>query len=125
LPASMLLGQRITESRENKAFTIKDAARRMGVTEKTIKRWESGKTQPRANKLQMLAGILGVPLLWLLDGEYQFDPIEKRPSRLGKLEQKFERVIALQTELANLSSEIAYEVEALRRIDDELESLAA
>ena len=31
--------------------------------------WEEDRSEPRANKLQMLSGMLNVSLLWLLSGE--------------------------------------------------------
>lgn len=34
----------------------------------TLQRWEDDAADPRANRLQMLAGMLGVSLMWLLTG---------------------------------------------------------
>lgn len=45
-----------------------ELARRMGVKAKTIRSWENDQAEPRANKLQMLAGVLGVSIMWLLTG---------------------------------------------------------
>jgi transcriptional regulator with XRE-family HTH domain len=39
------------------------------VKVKTIRAWENDRSEPRANRLQMLAGILGVSIMWLLNGE--------------------------------------------------------
>ena len=118
-------GVRIKQARESKSYSVAEMARRMVVTEKTVKKWESGKSKPRANKLQMLSGLLNVPLLWLIDGDEQFGQIEQGPSRLEKLEQKSERVVVLQQELTRLNSEIASEIEVLRKLDDEPTSLAS
>ena len=35
-------------------------------------KWESGTTQPRANKVVTLAGVLKVVPVWLLDGDNNF-----------------------------------------------------
>jgi hypothetical protein len=39
------------------------------VKVKTIRAWENDMSEPRANRLQMLAGLLGVSLMWMLNGE--------------------------------------------------------
>ena len=44
-------------------------AKRLGVKLKTLKGWENDVSEPRANKLSMMAGMLNVSLLWLLSGE--------------------------------------------------------
>jgi len=62
------MGPRLRVARENAAFTEADLARRVGVTVRTVHAWESDKAIPRANRLQMLAGVLGVTLVWLLEG---------------------------------------------------------
>ena len=101
------------------------AAQRLAVKTTTLKNWENGKTQPRPNKLQMLAGVLGVPFSWLLEGGEEHDPITDGHSRLAQLESKVERMRQLQGELSLLCDEIAVEVAACRQIDDELDELVA
>lgn len=125
MPGSIILGNRIAEARGLKAYSIKKAARRLSVTEKTFKKWESGKSKPRANKMQMLSGVLGVSLLWLLNGEEQFEPDANNPTQLEKLSQKVERMTLLQQELAELTDEIVSEVEELHKIEEDLQILQA
>ena len=125
MPDSIILGKRIAEARELKAYSIKKAARRLSVTEKTFKKWESGKSKPRANKVQMLSGVLGVSLLWLLNGEEQFEPDANNPSQLEKLSLKVERMTQLQQELAELTEEVVNEVEELHKIEEDLQILQA
>lgn len=62
-------GARLAGARESVGLSQKDLAKRLGVAFKTVKDWESDKAEPRANKLQMLAGLTGVSLMWLLNGE--------------------------------------------------------
>ncbi len=119
------LAERMIEAREARAMTQASAANRIGIRLKTLQNWESGKTQPRANRLQMLAGVLGVPLLWLMQGDEEHDPMTDRPTRLDQLENKVERMTALQRELFQLSNEIADELSLIRKLDDEFEDLAA
>ena len=125
MPATSTLGARISEARELSNYSITEISNHMAVTQKTIKNWENGNSKPRANKLQMLSGVLNVPLLWLLDGDEQFDPVQSRPGRLEALEQKVERMNALQIELLKLSDEVITEIDEMRKIDQELNSLAA
>ena len=44
-------------------------ARRLGIKLKTVVAWENDWSEPRANKLQMVAGLLNVSIRWLLTGE--------------------------------------------------------
>lgn len=62
-------GDRVAGAREAAGISQSDIARRMGVKLKTIAAWEEDLSEPRANKLQMLAGVLNVSLVWLLTGE--------------------------------------------------------
>ncbi len=119
MPSDAMLGNRITEARRLKGYTKKEAARRMSVTEKTYKKWEDGKSKPRANKAQMLAGVFGVSLLWLLDGEEQFEPEASSLSQLKNLGQKIERMTQLQQELNELTNEVFSEVGEIQRIEDD------
>ena len=62
-------GDRVAGARAGMGWTQKDLAKRLGVKLKTVTGWEDDLSEPRANKLQMLAGILNVSLMWLLTGE--------------------------------------------------------
>jgi len=125
LTTNITLGERITEARELKGYTLVQAARRAAVATGTFKNWENGLTSPRANKLQMLAGVLGVSLFWLIEGDNNHDPIEYRSTRLDRLEQKMKRLGNLQQEILELSEDIASEIATMRQIDEELNELAA
>ncbi|MEL6522780.1 MAG: helix-turn-helix domain-containing protein [Pseudomonadota bacterium] len=62
-------GDRVAGAREAVGLSQSELARKLGVKLKTIRGWEDDLTEPRANKLQMLSGLLGVSLMWLLNGE--------------------------------------------------------
>ncbi|UYV35997.1 helix-turn-helix domain-containing protein [Rhodobacteraceae bacterium D3-12] len=66
---SATLGDRITGAREAAGMTQKELAKRLGVKLTTIRSWENDMSEPRANKLSMLAGLLNVSMRWLLEGE--------------------------------------------------------
>ena len=62
------LGDRITAAREGAGLSASQLAERLGVRLRTLASWENDATEPRANRLQMLAGVLGVSLVWLMSG---------------------------------------------------------
>lgn len=61
-------GDRLADARQVVGLSQRDLAYRLGVREKTIEAWENDISEPRANRLNTLAGILNVSLRWLLTG---------------------------------------------------------
>ena len=61
-------GDRLAAAREAVGFTQSQLASRAGVRLATLQNWESDRSEPRANKLQMIAGLLNVSIIWLLTG---------------------------------------------------------
>lgn len=62
-------GDRLAGAREACDFSQKKLARHLGVKLKTVVSWEQDISEPRANKLQMVSGLLNVSMRWLLTGE--------------------------------------------------------
>lgn len=62
-------GDRLAAARDAAGITQKELAKRVGVKHGTLRNWEDDIAEPRANRLSMLSGILGVSLSWLLSGE--------------------------------------------------------
>lgn len=62
-------GDRLTDAREAVGMSQEDLARRLGVKRKTLIAWEEDQSEPRANRLSILSGLLNVSLRWLLTGE--------------------------------------------------------
>lgn len=62
-------GDRLAGAREAANLTPEALARRLGVKLVTIQNWENDHSEPRANKLQMVSGLLNVSMRWLLTGE--------------------------------------------------------
>ncbi|AKI00891.1 putative transcriptional regulator [Hoeflea sp. IMCC20628] len=62
------LGGRITRARDLSSLTLEDTASNIGVTVETLAEWESDRSEPRANKIMTLAGVLGVSPAWLISG---------------------------------------------------------
>ncbi len=82
-------GDRVTGAREAAGLGQAELAKRLGVKVKTVRGWENDQNEPRANKLSMLAGILGVSMMWLLSGQgegldspEQSEPVDEDMERL-------------------------------------------
>jgi transcriptional regulator with XRE-family HTH domain len=69
------LGGRLSRARDAKSMSVSEVAGRIGVKPQTIAAWESDRSEPRANRLVMLAGFLGVTPTWLMHGVGQ-SPVE-------------------------------------------------
>ncbi|SDP75249.1 helix-turn-helix transcriptional regulator [Phyllobacterium sp. OV277] len=61
-------GGRLSRARDAKSMTVAELAERIGVQAETLAAWESDRSEPRANRLFMLAGSLGVTPTWLMHG---------------------------------------------------------
>ena len=63
------IGKFIALNRKNKGLTQEQLAEKLGVTNKTISRWETGKYMPDLSLLKPLSEELGITLNELLSGE--------------------------------------------------------
>ena len=68
-PDAATFGDRLAGAREMAGMTQAQLDRRIGVKKSTIVAWEEDRSDPRANRLQMVSGLLNVSIIWLLTGE--------------------------------------------------------
>ena len=68
-PETATFGDRIAAARDAAGMTPEQFARRIGVKLKTLQNWEADISEPHANKLSMISGLLNVSIGWLLRGE--------------------------------------------------------
>ncbi|MEM1005385.1 MAG: helix-turn-helix domain-containing protein [Pseudomonadota bacterium] len=68
-PESATFGDRLAGAREAAGMSQAQLARRLGVKKATIVSWENDLSEPRANRLSMMAGMINVSIMWLLTGE--------------------------------------------------------
>lgn len=68
-PESATFGDRVAGAREAAGMTQAQLARRLGIKKSTLSSWEQDLSEPRANKLSMMAGLLNVSIMWILTGE--------------------------------------------------------
>jgi len=62
-------GDRLEAARRNANLSQRELAKHIGIKNSTLRNWEDDVTEPRANKLNTLAGMLNVSLMWLINGE--------------------------------------------------------
>lgn len=62
-------GDRLEAARLAKGLTVDGLAEKLGVEAQRIETWESDADSPRANRVQILAGLLNVSIVWLISGE--------------------------------------------------------
>lgn len=109
-------GDRVAAAREIRQLSQKALARHLGVAVKTVEKWENDVSEPRANKLQMLSGVLNVSIPWLLTGEGQSFDDEDPASQ---------DVSELMTELRALRGEMLSTAERLGVLEKRLKKLTA
>lgn len=106
--ANAELAGRIVAARQALDLTPADLARRMGISPATLAAWESGRSQPRTNRLVTLAGLLAVSPSWLLSGLGD-GPADPSP------EVRMEALSHGIVELRQLTSRIGQRVNDLER----------
>ena len=70
------IGKFICAMRKQQGITQEQLGESLGVTNKTVSRWETGKYMPDIDKLQQLSAILGISINELLAGEQIEDAVD-------------------------------------------------
>ena len=78
-------GNTIKQLREGKRLTQAELAEKIGVSSKTVSKWETGKGLPDISLLQPLAQALGISVIELMNGQ----PITNRNVSANLLRGKF------------------------------------
>lgn len=107
-------GDRLAAARDAAGMTQGALAKRLGVKIGTLRAWEDDLSEPRANRLSMVSGLLGVSLPWLLTGEGEG---VAAPGDANELPQD---VAAILTELRDLRSDLAAKVDRLAILEKRL-----
>jgi transcriptional regulator with XRE-family HTH domain len=111
-----LMGERIANARIARGLSEKQLANRLGVNASSIEDWEAGQHDPRANRINQLAGILEVPLTWLIAGE-QLPPTVDTPDfkETQAIEHKLEQADKLVNQLSFLLTDIRSRARQVQR----------
>ena len=115
-PEASTFGDRLQAAREAAGLSQESLAKRLGVKTKTLRNWEEDIAEPRANRLTMMAGVLGVSITWLLHGEGEgIDAPEETPSVDPGVLDLLGEVRALQVQMRGNAERLARLEKALRR----------
>lgn len=107
------IGGRISRAREAGGYSMAQLARRLGIRTSTLKLWETDRSEPRSNRLAMLAGFLNVSPTWLLIGKGDSPSLHSRESEINTLEVELD---AIQGEMSALSQRLGEVVKRLRSV---------
>ena len=118
------LHTRLKEARELRGWSIAEAANMIGVTARTLSDWEASRKTPRMNRLMKTAGVYGVAVIWLINGNDDLDPNETARSRIDKLTTRLDMAVKRSRALDGELRAIASEMKDLRKLDSHLDKLA-
>lgn len=113
-PETATFGDRLAAAREQAGMTQKQLAKRLGVKTGSLKDWEQDLSEPRANRMSMLAGLLNVSVMWLLNGEGDGvnAPLDDTPLSAD--------INDLLTEIRELKGQITDAADRLGRLETQL-----
>lgn len=111
---SATFGDRLAAGREAAGMTQGQLAKRLGVKVSTLRSWEEDLSEPRANRLSMVSGLLNVSLPWLLTGEG--DGVSE-PSEGGDLPRDVTEIL---TELRELRADLDAKADRLGILEKRL-----
>ncbi|MBR6708853.1 MAG: helix-turn-helix transcriptional regulator [Clostridia bacterium] len=94
------IGKFISVKRREKNLTQEQLAEKLGVTNKTISKWENGKCMPDYSVIELLCQELDITLAELLDGE------EKEPNSIRIYDE--EQVKALLGKIQKMETNYKY-----------------
>ena len=117
-PDAATFGDRVAAARESAGMSQGQLARRIGVKKSTLVGWEQDLSEPRANKLSMLSGLLNVSMNWLLTGQGD-DLSAPSEDTLG------DDMAAIARELRALREDLRAQAERAGRLEKALRRLAA
>jgi transcriptional regulator with XRE-family HTH domain len=115
-PEIATFGDRLTAAREAAGMTQEALAKRLGVKKSTMRNWENDISEPRANRLSMLAGLLNVSMMWLINGEGEgIDTPDAEPLPAD--------VTEIILEIRELKSDLHAKAEQMARLEKRLRTM--
>jgi transcriptional regulator with XRE-family HTH domain len=116
-PEASTFGDRVAGAREHAGMTQKQLAKRLGVRLATLRGWEEDLSEPRANRLSMMAGLLNVSMMWLMNGEGEGvqAPVETAPMT--------DTMRDLVTEMRELRGDLLARAEQVGRLEKRLHAM--
>ncbi|WP_173934626.1 helix-turn-helix domain-containing protein [Chelativorans sp. Marseille-P2723] len=110
------LGGRISLGREAVGLSVEEAACHLGVLAETWRDWECDRDAPRANRLTMMAGLLGVSPCWLLTGAGT-GPVDRKADHSADLLRAVRQISEETASLNRRLKEIAEDLTRQQRAE--------
>lgn len=121
-PDAATFGDRVAAAREMAGMTQAVLAKRLGVRLATLRSWENDLSEPRANRLSMLGGLLGVSMMWLINGEGEGiePPLDDAAQQDAAQQNDMQTIL---TEMRALRSEMLRNAEGMGRLEKRMRRL--
>ena len=116
-PETATFGDRVAAAREMADMSQSELARRVGVRVSTLRSWEDDLSEPRANRLSIMAGLLNVSMTWLING--QGEGLEA-PLDEAALDTTAHDIL---NEMREIRSDMLARVEQLSRLEKKLRAM--
>ncbi|MEI4487545.1 helix-turn-helix transcriptional regulator [Frigidibacter sp. MR17.14] len=116
-PETATFGDRVTGAREAAGLSRDELSARLGVRLDTLVAWEEDMAEPRGNKLQMLSGVTGVSIPWLLTGAGDGPAAPGEGARRPGFRPLLDEVRGVKAELTGLAARLG-------RLEAQLAALA-
>jgi len=113
-PEAATFGDRVAAARERAGMSQGVLAKRLGVKLATLRAWEEDRSEPRANRLSILAGLLNISMMWLINSEGEGIEAPQDVESLG------EDMQTILTDIRLLRAEMLVNVENLGRLEKRL-----
>ncbi|NNE51268.1 MAG: helix-turn-helix domain-containing protein [Sulfitobacter sp.] len=118
-PDAATFGDRLAAARESAGMSQGVLAKRLGVRLATLRGWEDDLSEPRANRLSMLAGLLNVSMMWLMTGEGEgIEAPTEETADTGDLASLLADIRKLRTEMHQKAEEMGRLEKRMRRLMD-------
>ncbi|MGB7243903.1 MAG: helix-turn-helix transcriptional regulator [Sulfitobacter sp.] len=116
-PDVATFGDRVASAREAAGMTQTELSRRLGIRVPTLRSWENDLSEPRANRLSIMAGLLNVSMMWLINGQGQgLDAPDDRAIIPSSVQD-------ILNEMRDLRADLAARTEQLARLEKRLRVL--
>lgn len=108
-------GDRLDAARTAKGLTQQALAEKIGVDLELVEQWEMDVEAVSANRIQMLAGLLNVSIVWLISGE------SNGTSNIAEAYERPTEINDALGEIAQLKTTLAAALEKLEQLEQRLQ----
>lgn len=111
-------GGRLSRARAACGLSTEELASRLGAKSATITAWECDRSQPSAQRMNRLAGLLGVSLSWLLHGMGAAPTDPEDEAAVGLMGEQLAKLKLLHAETGQLIGRIESKLDRLSQSGD-------